>query len=863
MDDPQSGGGRTVSNPEIEHEQRHVDAAYEALDAARVAARSVVDTYRDVERGGTHQSRLERDAAIAVTGRRLTQLRVGDAQLAFGRLDLHDDRLYVGRVALADSQDEPILIDWRAPVAEPFYRATARHPMGVVRRRHLVTRGRVVTGLDDEVFDQDRADELGLVVMGDGALLGSLDRARTGRMRDIVATIQADQDQAIRAPLAGLGIVLGGPGTGKTAVALHRAAYLLYTHRAVLAGPGVLLVGPNTVFLRYIEQVLPSLGEDGVVLTTPSGLDPRRRATSTDPDRVAALKGDVRMAALLVNALADRQRPLRKPIAVPHAGHLLRISVGDSQRIVGRARHRRGTHNARRRWVARAVVDLLFEQHRASITRAGRGGVAPPERIPTLGATAIEGGEPGQTEAEARAAILSGEVPQWYREEFGQRMMRHPMVREALFRMWPDLSPEELLHDLLGSPQLLARAARGVLSDEEAALLRRRRSESFSAVAWTDADLLLLDELVHPLGPRRDAKAKRAARPTVDADALDVARRVVDEMGLRGQMSAADLAARFAAPDAATVLDPDDEPREYGHVLVDEAQDLTPMQWRALARRCPSGSMTLVGDFGQVSRPGACANWTEVLSHLRQGRDVRRVELTVNYRTPAEVMDVANRLLAVAAPDVTPTRAVRSTGRAPAFLRVAAGDLVARAAAQARQGAAEEGTVAVVAPARLVPTLVAELADVGARASGTEALDAPVAVLGADEVKGLEFDVVVVVEPAELAAEGVGERPIAVGLRRLFVAVTRSTRHLVVVHASDLPPGLAPTPASGGDGGEEGIPEPPVSRLVEPDPVTAPAEAQPAAAPPAAAPTLPGPADVPTRELPRIPPPPPVPGTLF
>jgi DNA helicase IV len=856
MDDPQSGGGRTVSNPEIEHEQRHVDAAYDALDAARVAARSVVDTYRDVERGGTHQSRLERDAAIAVTGRRLTQLRVGDAQLAFGRLDLDDDRLYVGRVALSDRDDEPILIDWRAPVAEPFYRATARHPMGVVRRRHLVTRGRVVTGLDDEVFDQDRADELGLVVMGDGALMSSLDRARTGRMRDIVATIQADQDQAIRAPLAGIGIVLGGPGTGKTAVALHRAAYLLYTHRAVLAGPGVLLVGPNTVFLRYIEQVLPSLGEDGVVLTTPSGLDPRRRATGTDPDRVAGLKGDARMATVLANALTDRQRPLRKPIAVPHAGHLLRISVGDSQRIVGRARHRRGTHNARRRWVARALVDLLFEQHRASITRAGRGGIAPPERIPTLGlgTAAIEGGQPGQTEAEARAAILSGEVPQWYREEFGQRMMRHPMVREALFRMWPDLSPEELLHDLFGSPQLLARAARGVLSDDEVSLLRRRRSESFGEVAWTDADLLLLDELVHPLGPRRDAKAKRASRPSVDADALDVARRVVDEMGLRGQMSAADLAARFAAPDAATVLDPDEEPREYGHVLVDEAQDLTPMQWRALARRCPSGSMTLVGDFGQVSRPGACANWTEVLSHLRQGRDIRRVELTVNYRTPAEVMDVANHLLAVAAPDVTPTRAVRSTGRAPEFVRVAHGDLVQAAAAQARRGAAEEGTVAVVAPARLVPALVAELADIGARASGNEALDAPVAVLGADEVKGLEFDVVVVVEPAELAAEGGGERPMTVGLRRLFVAVTRSTRHLAVVHAGDLPPGLGPV-GDGGHGVDDGrseLPTPPV----EPAP---PATARSAPEPAIAA------ADTPTMELPRVEPAGPThtPGTLF
>jgi DNA helicase IV len=331
---------------------------------------------------------------------------------------------------------------------------------------------------------------------------------------------------------------------------------------------------------------------------------------------------------------------------------------------------------------------------------------------------------------------------------------------------------------------------------------------------------MLLDELVGPLGPRRDAKARRKAAPSVDAEALDAARRVVDEMGLRGQMSAADLAARFAAPDAAAVLDPDDEPREYGHVLVDEAQDLTPMQWRAIGRRCPSGSMTLVGDFGQVSRPGACSGWDEVLTHLPQRRPPPLVELTVNYRTPAEIMEVANRLLVVAAPTVTPTRAVRSTGRPPVFERVTPADLIAAAAAEARRATREDGTVAVVAPGRLLRPLADELADVGARTASNEALDAPVAVLGADEVKGLEFDVVVVVEPAELAAEGGGERGPEVGLRRLFVSATRATRHLAVVHAADLPPGLSPAAAAAAPASAGPAPPAPAPAPAAPAPAT-------------------------------------------
>ena len=278
-----------TADPELAAEQRHIDAAYDRLESMRRAAEQVAEGYSDVQRGGTHQARLERGVAEAYTRRRLASFDIGDAPLSFGRLDMlpeaaykSDGPLYIGRISVNDDDLVPLVIDWRAPVAEPFYRATAVDRMGVARRRHFQTRGRRLIGLDDEVFDADATEESGFTVVGEGALLAAIDRERTGRMRDIVATIQAEQDEAIRAPFAGILVVAGGPGTGKTAVALHRAAYLLYTHRKRLASQGVLLVGPSGIFLRYIDEVLPSLGEDDVMLATPAALKPRLRVRGED-----------------------------------------------------------------------------------------------------------------------------------------------------------------------------------------------------------------------------------------------------------------------------------------------------------------------------------------------------------------------------------------------------------------------------------------------------------------------------------------------------------------------------------------------------------------------------------------------------
>ncbi len=817
-----------VNHPELEAEQQRLDQAYAYLEDARRAAVAMVEQHQGV---GSHmQSMYERDVAVAHAHQRLAQLTFGDAQLCFGRLDHRDGRLhYVGRVAVTSPDQEPFILDWRAPASAPFYRATAVDSMGVARRRHFHARSRTLIGIDDEVFDFDASDAAGLHLVGEGALLASLARSRTGRMGDIVGTIQAEQDEAIRAPLPGVLVVQGGPGTGKTAVALHRAAYLLYTHRQALAGTGVLVVGPNRMFLRYISNVLPSLGEDGVVLSTPTGMAstgrPIRRGTTalrTDAPQVTALKGDARMARVLGRALADRQRQLPRAMVLRWRGHSLRLSVDDSVRIVNRVKKMKGSHNERRAAVAQRIVDTLLDQHRAAAARevrlglAGRTGADDPfdddpfvdELFPDDPAPSAETASAGTASAdapspqrpgaaaspargagpvdnvvsiaaarrshepipgsyrEALTAMAGGEVPGWYRDEFAHEVLRTPEVRESLFRMWPDLEPAELLYALFTLPALLRRAADGVLSEAEQEMLRRARrsDETWADALWSEADTVLLDELTGPIGPRSSARLFKAPKP------------------------------RRSHDDEIMSVNPD-ETREFGHVIVDEAQDLTPMQWRMLARRCPSGSFTLVGDFGQASRPGACRSWDQVASFLPQRRQGRTVLLSVNYRTPAEIVDFANRVLAVAAPNVAPTVAVRSTGEYPRI--VATTDAVAATSSIVRRLLADPGgdegnpmgTVAVVAPAELRDAITEGLADVGAVGASADALDAPVAVLSPDEVKGLEFDAVVLVEPAAMVREVDAGNPSdgLAGLRALFVTLTRATRTLALVHETPLP----------------------------------------------------------------------------
>ena len=760
---------------ELESEQDFVDLAYARLDAMRGDANSMLEGVLDLGRGGTFQSRTERDVIVRTSLARLEQLDIGDQALTFGRIDrlTGDDgpdgapaseTFHIGRLAIHGPDHEPLVVDWRAPVAEPFYRATGRDPLGLLLRRHLALQGRTVISVEDERFTEpgevvdtvaaqggtpagydgtagaydaeagtDGAGELivgDLPIGGPAALLAALDRARSGRMTDIVSTIQAEQDEIIRAPLSGVLVVQGGPGTGKTAVALHRAAYLLYTHRFPLERQGVLVVGPNPLFLRYIEQVLPSLGETGVTLSTVSGLVPEIKVRENGPADVARLKGDVRMAKVIARAVRTRQRPLSADIEVPYGALVLRLTAEESRRIVEGARRRPGTHNARRRLVEQSVAQVLADRARQTQQRLGVG---------TTAATAFPGYED--------PADLDDDEFDF--EDFSRKVRRVPDLARALDRMWPRLSPHELLHDLYGAQPLIAAAGRGILTPEEQALLRRPRSTDFDEVAWTPADAALVDEARHLLGPRSGGT--------------------------------------------------DDAVRKYGHIVVDEVQDLSPMQLRMLTRRSLAGSMTVVGDIAQATAPWAPTSWDDIVEHLPRRRPARTVELTVSYRTPAEVLAVASRVLAVAAPELTPPKPVRRAGVEPRMVRVTrdvgrptTDDLANAVAAAAveEMAAVRPGRVAVIAPEALRGPLADALARAGTpvvdpRDMRRGGLSEPLVLLGADSANGLEFDSVVVVEPAVIAGET------ARGLRTLYVALTRPTQRLTVVSLTAPPAALS------------------------------------------------------------------------
>ncbi|HEY2522866.1 MAG TPA: helicase, partial [Streptosporangiaceae bacterium] len=356
----------------IRKEQDYVSMLYGLLDAARARSEKALDEVHGRGGGGTFAARMEREVSAVEQARRLSQLNGVERGLCFGRMDDTDSRtFYIGRIGLHDGEYEPVLIDWRAPAARPFYAATPNDPAGLVRRRHLYTRGRTVTGLDDEVFDLDRmseADRSGLV--GEAMLLASVRRGRTGRMSDVVATIQAEQDRVIRSSLAGVLVVQGGPGTGKTVAALHRAAYLLYTHRRTLERRGVLIVGPNSTFLRYISQVLPSLGETDVVLASLGELFPGVRATAPEDPEAAVIKGDLRMIKVLRAAVRDRQRVPRQDLALRVDGVPITVPADLVERARIRARGMRRPHNVARKLFATEMLDAIARAEAVALGRS-------------------------------------------------------------------------------------------------------------------------------------------------------------------------------------------------------------------------------------------------------------------------------------------------------------------------------------------------------------------------------------------------------------------------------------------------------------------------------------------------------------
>ncbi len=784
-----------MSNAELDHEQDYISLLYSRLDDLRArASKRLAGVLR--QSGGTHQARVERETFSAMYRHQLAQLDAAENGLCFGRLEFDDGELrYIGRLGIhANSDDyEQLLMDWRADAARPFYLATAASPGDVRVRRHFKTRGRRIASLDDEVLDLTVADPArheGLT--GESALLAALNASRTGSMSDIVETIQAEQDVIIRAPMAGALVVQGGPGTGKTAVALHRAAYLLYTYRRQLEKRGVLVVGPNATFLRYIGQVLPSLGETSVLLSTLGDLFPGVSAIAAEPAEVAAIKGRIGMAKVIAAAVRDRQHVPAEPVQISAdvAGLRLVTAIGrdgtppqlaaDSGRLRltpraiaqarERARRSRRPHNQARSVFAREIINTLTRQLAAKI------------------GTDVRTGQPLmdlEDTADLRRELRSDRA-----------------VRAAISRLWPVLTPEQLVGDLLSDPARLAAAAPGMSAADRAALHRE------AGAPWTPADVPLLDEAAELMG--EDDRAVRAAAERQRRQQEAYAQGVLDIIGrdeeddpelLMGAdlVDAERLAARYEDDVSLTAAEraAGDRTWAFGHVIVDEAQELSQMAWRMLMRRCPARSLTIVGDVAQTGDLAGQPSWHDALDPYLGDR-WRLAPLTVNYRTPAEVMAVAADVLTAIGPDLELPRSVRQSGHQPWQLESPPGQFAATVvqAVMALADKAGEGKLAVIVPAGLA----AELGEaVGAALPGTALgadpdLTSPVVVLTVRQAKGLEFDCVLIADPARLLAESPR------GLNDLYVALTRATQHVGVVHPGDLPgvlAGLSPLVTAG------------------------------------------------------------------
>jgi DNA helicase IV len=636
-----------VTHPELPAEQAYVDRAYDCLERMR----------GQIERVGQAVDAPEYQAVLfeAWARRRLATFEDADRGLCFGRLDLDGAHvpLYVGR-RWVHEDDAPLVVNWQAPAARPFYTATVAEPLGVTLRRRFRMEGRRLLDLYDEPLD----GSAGEVVHGVAdILLEELERSRDEHMRDIVATIQSDQYGLITREPEGLFVIQGGPGTGKTAVGLHRASWLLYTYRRELERSGVLVVGPNPVFMDYISHVLPMLGEERVEQRAIDELAGAVRATRRDTSEVARRKGDAAMADALAHAVRTLPTPPDEMLGIRVDGAFLYLEPADVAELIAAAQESSGSHAEGRERFRMLAARRLYEQYA--------------RKLEDLAFRSFD---------ELEAALRSFLVP-------------------LVDRAWPRMKPEQLLRRVLAAERLGGRG-------------------------WSAADLPLLDE----------------ARALLEGP-----------------------------------------PVPHGHVIVDEAQDLTPMQLRMLARRT-SGAMTILGDIAQAAGPIEYHRWEELLPHLADGREVAIAELRLAYRVPREVMELALPLLPLIAPDVAPPIAYREGDEPPRFVRVEPDDLVSAAVREAADEASREGRAALIAPAGLLPELPQPAE------SAFDELAAPFSTLTPRAAKGLEFDRVVLVEPAAIVDEGARIE----GLRALYVALTRATKTLVVVHARPLPPEMRP-----------------------------------------------------------------------
>jgi DNA helicase IV len=673
-----------VPHPDVERERAYLAFAAKCLAEMRARTEGYINQ-EDLAAG-------EFDSAAVRwhLTQRLRSLEDDTAVLCFGRIDEESgDVFYVGRREVDDPEGEPVIVDWRAEVAVAFYRATAADPFGLRLRRRFTFRDREL----DDIFEEDFTDPDSVLAAAAGGvpdpLLAELRRARTGQMRDIVATIQAEQDIVIRAPIGECLVVQGGPGTGKTAVGLHRAAFLLYEHRERLGRQGVLVVGPNRVFLEYISQVLPSLGETAVSQSTVDDLlGLRFRICATDSASAARIKGDAHMVAVIARACEAAIKVPVTDVVLPFRSRALRIAPSAVAAAIDSARQRVPSFAA-----ARLRFRDLIARHAYELYARGD------------------------------LLALSG-------EEFAQMLAADRESRAVIDALWRPVNPTALVRRLLTSRAALERAAAGILTADEQGALLRPPARKGEPDPWTSADLPLLDE----------------AEAYVKGDT-----------------------------------------RRFGHVVVDEAQDLSALALRMVARRAVAASLTVLGDLAQATGAGASRSWADALDHLGSPERVRTAELTIGYRLPAAILDYANRLLPEAAPHVTPAVSAREEGDPPELHAVAGAELHSTVVGLAGVLAREFTTTAVIAPVAMLEALRAELGAAGLEVPLPQesTISHRLSLLPASLAKGLEFDAVVVVEPAAIVAESEH------GTRLLFVALTRPVQRLVIAHAQPLPRALA------------------------------------------------------------------------
>jgi DNA helicase IV len=679
----------TGNHPELAEEQALLDRAYRCLEHMRQRAEYIKGLgYMggNVTEGGVEAHDIqqwERDKQ-----ERIEQLTDRPGALCFGRIDRYSSqRWYIGRRHIEDKDGDPLVTDWRATVAIPFYRATVADPMGLDLRRRFLVESRQIVDIFDENLAEPGAVEAGAYVPD--PLLAEVGRGRTGSMRDIVATIQLEQDVIIRAPLERCIIVQGGPGTGKTAVGLHRAAYLLYEHRPFFERERLLIVGPNRIFLRYISQVLPSLGEVASAQLTIEGLaGVKYRLDGPEPNRAALLKGDRRMAEVVRRAVFDNVGVPTGDVEIRTSFGTVRLSAGELGAVVAAVLERCHRYGDGRHLLREQLVELAWAVHFAKST-------SDITRRPVF-------------EADVRSS---------------------PVLKALLDKTWPAITAAGVLRRLFANKPLLLRATKGLLTPDEAACLARPAAKRAGEQKWTRADLALIDEAENLIAGGKQT---------------------------------------------------------YGHIVVDEAQDLSAMELRMIARRSRRGSMTVLGDLAQTTSPAGQTNWAKVVDDL--GRPETQLdELTVGYRVPEPIMAFANRLLPHTAPNVRPPSSVRSVGQAPTIVSADSLQLVSAAAAEASSVASIWPLTAVVAPGPMCKDLGAALEDAGVTfVDGVRvaALGEHVTLLPAPSTKGLEFDAVVVVEPSQIVAEAEGD------LRLLYVVLTRAVQHLSIVHSRPLPSAL-------------------------------------------------------------------------